>query len=301
MNHPIDHASNGALTDACPQDRASLVRTTLVGIAVGAAFNLLIVAWTWVQNDAGLAARAATALVMPIGLLWTLTLIACLVCFGQGFRRIGILFAMLFLLLSITGNGSVADASMSGIEWRRTDLETLPAPLRCVVVLGGGVGIAYDGVPELGMAGQRIMFTAQLWHAGKTQSVLCTGGSPLSPIPPAAAGRMLLESIAVPSDKIFESPGDNTSEEMKNLAAFFASPPTDFPSEGKIGLVTSASHMKRAMRLAAANGLSFIPLPCGFETSLDYDFSPRELIPSAGAMDSLGRSIKERLARIVKR
>ncbi|MFG0260896.1 MAG: YdcF family protein, partial [Novipirellula sp. JB048] len=235
-----------------------------MGITGGIALNIILVAWTWLQNDAGLAARAATALVMPLGLLWTLTLVACLVCFVHGCRRCGMGFGMLFAFISLAGNGTVADAGLSSIEWPRTELATLPAPLRSVVVLGGGVGIAYDGVPELGRAGQRVMFAAQLWHAGKTQSILCTGGSPLSPIPPAAASRMLLESIAVPNDKLYESPGDNTSEEMKNLAAFLASPPDHFPRTGEIGLVTSASHMPRAIRLAADHGLDFIPLPCGF-------------------------------------
>mgnify|MGYP003667322438 CR=1 FL=1 len=282
-------------------DRVWTVRNVLTGIAWGAAIDIFMVMWTWIQNDKGSADRCATALVMPLGILWTFTLVASLLCFRRGAPRFGIVFAILFALISITGNGDVADASMNGLEPPRTQLDTLSEPLRCVVVLGGGITIAYDEVPELGIAGQRIMYTAQLWHAGHTQSVICTGGSSLGRIQPAEAGRMMLESIGVPSDKIYESPGDNTSQEMKNLEAFFASPPAGFPRDGKVGLVTSASHMKRAMRLAAERDLKFVPLPCGYETGADYEFSPKELIPSPGAMDSFGRALKERLARLVNR
>ncbi len=301
VNEPNRDSAQTPSEDPSSQDRIWTVRNVLWGIVCGAALDLFLVIWTWIQNDKGMADRCATELVMPIGMLWTFTLVASLLCFRQHARRFGVVFAILFVFISITGNGSVADASISELEPPRTDLSTLSEPLRCVVMLGGGIGIAYDEVPELGSAGQRIMFTAQLWHAGRTQAVICTGGSSLSPIPPAEAGRMMLESVGVPSDKIFESPGDNTSQEMTNLAAFFASPPENFPRDGKVGLVTSAYHMKRAMRLAADHDLTFVPLPCGYETHFDYDFSPRELIPSASAMDRFGRTLKERLARLVNR
>ncbi|EMI21176.1 membrane protein containing DUF218 [Rhodopirellula maiorica SM1] len=311
MNHPlpnepaVNQSNPQPAGDAAEQlsspDRVWTVRNVMIGIAWGAAIDLFLVIWTWIKVDKGMADRCATALVMPLGILWTFTLVASLLCFRRGAWRFGVVFAMLFVLISITGNGDVADASMAGLEPPRTDLNTLSEPLRCVVVLGGGVTIAYDDVPELGIAGQRIMHTAQLWHGGHTQAVICTGGSSLGRIQPAEAGRMMLESIGVPSEKIYESPGDNTSQEMKNLEAFFASPPAGFPGEGKIGLVTSASHMKRALRLAAERNLTFVPLPCGYETGADYEFAPSELIPSPGAMDSFGRALKERLARLVNR
>ncbi|GAA5507088.1 YdcF family protein [Novipirellula caenicola] len=301
VNDPPAQPTNVSTGRTSSPDHVWTVRNVMTGIAWGAAIDLALVIWTWIQVDKGMADRCATALVMPLGILWTFTLVASLLCFRRGARRFGIVFALLFALISITGNGDVADASMSSLEPPRADLDAQSEPFRCVVVLGGGVTIAYDEVPELGIAGQRIMYTAQLWHGGHTQAVICTGGSSLGRIQPAEAGRMMLESIGIPSDKIYESPGDNTSQEMKNLQAFFASPPPGFPRHGKIGLVTSASHMKRAMRLAAERDLKFVPLPCGYETGADYDFSPSELIPSPEAMDSFGRALKERLARLVNR
>ncbi len=270
-------------------------------MACGAGLNLSLVLWTWTYNEAGLAARCATDLILPVGLLWTTALVAAVANLSLGHRWIAALFFSGFVFISLLGNGPIADWSSRGVEMERTDLTPFSEPFSTVVVLGGSVVITYDGVPELSCAGQRIMTTAQLWHAGRTQSIICTGSSPISPLIPSQAGRILLESVSVPGDKIYESPGDNTSQEMQNLKKFFASPPAGFPTEGKKALVTSAFHMKRAMRLAADNDLAFIPIPCGYEASIQHDFTPRQFVPNADAMSQLGRAIKERLARWVSR
>ncbi|TWU42604.1 YdcF family protein [Novipirellula artificiosorum] len=282
--------------------RATPLRAAVTGLAAGGIMNGLFAVGTWFYSGAAMAAGCATDLVMPVGLIWTFSLVASLVFFRAGRRWASAAMVGIFLLVSVSGNGWIADKFIHSVEMPRKTLQPAAEPLRAVVMLGGSAGLAYDDVPELRDAGQRNWLTAQLWAAGKAQSVICTGTSPVAKMGPSEVGRVLFESIGIPEDKIFEVPGDNTSQEMKNLAAFFASPPKAFPVTGEIGLVTSAFHMHRAIRLAEAEGIDFfIPLPCGYESSAPQDFSPRMLVPSAEAMDTFSHALKERLARIVGR
>ncbi|WP_419193969.1 YdcF family protein [Novipirellula herctigrandis] len=263
--------------------------------------NLVFALGTWGYNGAEMAAGCATDLVMPVGLIWTFSLIAMITFYGCGNRRSAIAMAGLFSLVTLTGNGSVASMMIGSVEMPRNSLSATDVPLRSLVVLGGAISIAYDDVPELGRAGQRMFSTAEYWFSDQTQSIICTGTSPVSELGPSKAGRMMLESLKIPSAAIFEVPGHNTTQEMENLAVFFHSPPEDFPSKGKIGLVTSAFHMRRAMRLAEAQGLDFIPLPCGYDSPASYEWTPRALVPKADAMGVFSRALKERLAKIVGR
>ncbi len=46
---------------------------------------------------------------------------------------------------------------------------------RTVVVLGGCAAYTHSGYPEVNSEGQRLIAAAQLWHAGKTKTIVCTG------------------------------------------------------------------------------------------------------------------------------
>ena len=88
--------------------------------------------------------------------------------------------------------------------------------------------------------------------------------------------------------------GRTTSEEMLALAAHLT-------GQQRVGLVTSASHLPRALRLAAQSQLQLIPLPCNFATPGQLRLLPIHFIPSAHALDLSARTIKEYLAQLVGR
>jgi uncharacterized SAM-binding protein YcdF (DUF218 family) len=111
----------------------------------------------------------------------------------------------------------------------------------------------------------------------------------------------LLESVGVPTAVIFKVPGENTTQEMKGLKEFFANPPTAFPKSGDTALMTSAFHMRRAMRLAKSHQLDLEPLPCGYRSGFFRRFSPRDMIPNADAASAFGTALKECLAGLVGR
>ncbi len=245
--------------------------------------------------------RALTAFAMPLGVVSVLALAGAVYCSSQGTRFPSLVFLVIFLTIATSSNAKVASMAMQSLEWPRARLSPDMRPFRCIVVLGGGVSVAHDGVAELGQDGQRIVRAAQLWHAGQTESIICTGTSIRDDPDPSTTGRELLESLGVPADVIFEVAGENTAREMKNLADFFRSPDDGFPAAGRVGLITSAFHMKRAMTLAKGRELEFMPISVSFRSDPKLEPLPSRMIPGAKPCETFSLAFKEQLARLVGR
>lgn len=237
---------------------------------------------------------------MPIGIVWLIIFAAVCWCAFQR-RRMGFLIVMaIWILVSVSHNRYFAAWIYHFVEYPFVQLAEDHPTLRTVIVLGGGAGVDPVGEPQLGGDGQRLVDTAKYWHAGRTHSIICTGSNPLNR-DPCDIGKRLLTTIGVDPTVIYKVPGNNTSEEMKSVKAFLDSPPEAFPVDGKVGLVTSAYHMPRAMRLAKGQGLDLLPLPCGFRVKGDVEFSPWYLVPTSGAASTVGAATKELLAAIIGR
>ena len=257
---------------------------------------------TYLQLDGASAMRAATDLVMPLGLAWCCTFFLAMFAFFRGKGMLGFGLILGWIALEMIGSDYIARKMMGPIEWSR-DPSVLAdkTPFRTVVSLGGGISINEDGTFELGADGQRVMLAAQLWHSGAAHSVICTGTSSDGTADPSVACRSMLESVGLPATSVYEVKGRNTFEEMRLLKEFLLNPPEGCPTEGRVGLITSAFHMRRALRLAEDRNLELVPLPCSFRVGIQSKFSPRNLIPDAGSAATLSTACKERLAQIVGR
>ncbi|MEO1523986.1 MAG: ElyC/SanA/YdcF family protein [Planctomycetota bacterium] len=287
--------------------KPSLPRAIFWGIAASSVLAGTIVLMTWFSADRSLAQRAMTDFVMPVALLWLLFFAGAVASLRYGHRRLAISLATIWLLHGIIFNGSVTGAWLASVEYQadRDPVSQIQRPLDAVVVLGGYASINRFGVPELAGDGQRLLLAAQMWHAGRTEWLICTGDSATGTGAPREIGRSLLVSIGVPDEVIFDVGGLNTTGEMSALRDFFDRPPErwsmhDHDEPPRIGLVTSAFHMPRALRLAAGYDLEFVPLPCAFRGG-GGDWTPRDLIPNVGAGRSFAIALKERLARLVGR
>lgn len=279
--------------------------STTICIAVVVA----IVLGTYALEGRTTATRTLTALCMPLGILW-LVLLGSAITFRHRKRK-SVFYAFLasFLLLSVGSNPVASSLFVGQVEWPETEPSATTAdPFRCVIVLGGCISITSNGTPEGNRDGERIISAAQLWHQGLTQSILCTGATPSGIDDPSEVGKELLISLGVPADVIFAVGGENTSQEMKKLDLFFRQPPATFPDSNgssKIGLITSAFHLRRAMRLAQAKGVTdqvdLEPIPTAFRQSNLGSLSPRLIVPSAESAMDFALAMKESLAKIVGR
>lgn len=165
------------------------------------------------------------------------------------------------------------------------DLEEVDA----IVLLGGGMGAHVRCHASEAFQGcDRVRQAARLWKVyernGVRQKIFCTGGSvELSTIP-------FLNEMGVPRDAIeFSEEPRNTAEEAALLKE---------RNVGKVALVTSAWHMKRARMLFERNGVAVWPVPTDFEMTYvsEAPLEFRDFMPSADGLMRNSVALKEWVA-----
>ena len=208
-------------------------------------------------------------LLMPAGLVWVGLAGATAWSALRRQRGLGILCSGVFVLYSLAGNAWIGGVLIRSLE-RHTppvDVAALadhgPDQFDAICVLGGGTDRAPDGRAEASVGGDRVVMAAQLFIAGKTRSLVSSG----STIDGMETKRDLAEETAaiwrglgVPGEAIVTLPGPRvTSEEITAYRH-----ERDENHWAKIGLVTSAWHMPRALRQCRRAGLEVVPIPCDF-------------------------------------
>ncbi|TWT53491.1 hypothetical protein Pla22_11200 [Rubripirellula amarantea] len=296
----IDSKFIGTMTSSTSPHSPARAFFIASGIAIATA--MVIVGATLLLNGTDKATRTATSICMPIGVLWLGLLTLGIAAWLSGHRMTSALFLTLFLFVSITANSAVADRMISLIEWHATKVTaTKESPYRMAVVLGGGTSVRAGGTAEVNNEGERLVSAAQLWHAGLTQAIVATGASPDGDYHAKDVTAELLVSLGVPNDVIFKIDGQNTSQEMMYLRALLNDPPARFPEKGTAVLITSAFHMRRAMRLADGQRLDLEPHPVSFSVDRKRDFTPAVIVPTAPAVEQFSVALKEILAEVVGR
>jgi uncharacterized SAM-binding protein YcdF (DUF218 family) len=247
--------------------------------------------------------KTLTSLVMPIGLVWVglITLTYLLLISRQkilGFFSLGCLLA-----ITLGGNQFASNYLAYSLEapFSQIDIAQIPT-LDAVIVLGGGTSSTYNNRVQLGMAGDRVATAARLYHSGQVKKIICTGSQSFRASPedlhPREEAKLILTEFGIPASAVILLKGENTSQEMNSLKSWI--PEHINSPQPRIGLITSAWHLKRALRLAKSQGLEFEPIPSNF-ISGPVNPSPHWVIPSGDNLATTGRIFKEYLAAIVSR
>lgn len=261
-------------------------------------------------QDRSVLEKVGTALVMPSGLLWilllTLSIHLCIQKKQDHAGQSGAVAAIVcFVVFSVAGNGFIANQMAAALEADYLTVDPLQElPLDVVIVLGGGGGLAANGRLQGNGSGDRLILAAQLYHQNIATKFICTGqrikSMNSSGVDPAESSRDILLKLGVPNSEIEMAGGRNTSEEMQGLSARFRN------SKLRIGLLTSAWHLPRAMRLAIRNGLQPIPLPADFHTAANNEGLTmgqlvESMIPNNFALGATCSFAKEYLAILLGR
>ncbi|MCP4478557.1 MAG: YdcF family protein [Planctomycetaceae bacterium] len=247
--------------------------------------------------------KTLTSLVMPIGLVWVglITLTYLLLISRQkilGFLSLGCLLA-----ITLGGNQFASNYLAYSLEapFSQIDIAQIPN-LDAVIVLGGGTSSTYNNRSQLGMAGDRVATAARLYHSGQVKKIICTGSQSFRASPedlhPREEAKLILTEFGIPASAVILLEGENTSQEMNSLKSWI--PEHINSPQPRVGLITSAWHLKRALRLAKSQGLEFEPIPSNF-ISGPVNPSPHWVIPSGDNLATTGRIFKEYLAAIVSR
>lgn len=263
-----------------------------------------------VTQDRNVVEKVGTALAMPSGLLWILLLALTIQLWMQKKQNYAgqpgrITAAACFVLFTIAGNGFIANRLAAALEADYLAIDPMKeAPMDVVIVLGGGGGLGANGRQQGNSSGDRLILAAQLYHQKIAEKFICTGqrieSMNATGVDPAESSRDILLKLGVPDSAIELAGGRNTSEEMQGLSERFQN------SKSRIGLLTSAWHLPRAMRLANRNGLQPLPLPADFHTAPGVGgFTTGQIvesmIPNGSALGGTWSIAKEYLGMLVGR
>lgn len=247
-------------------------------------------------------------LAYPLGLITILILVALLTNQRPKLQRASILLAL--LLIFVAGNRWVADSLLRSLEWRYLPEIEIPYA-EVIVLLGGGTQPAdYPRqTVELSSAGDRVLYAAQLYHQGKAEHILVSGGRvdwELTQTTSADEMAELLKFMQVPEESIWlEATSRNTYENAMNTRAILE--PLDIK---RIILVTSAAHMPRSIALFEKQGFEVIPAPTDFRItqpsweqlkSASLPIQILNLFPSADNLSQTTGALKEYLGLFIYR
>lgn len=197
---------------------------------------------------------------LPLGLLWTALLVVTVVRLGLRDRRGATRSGVLAVAVTVIGSQFVGEVLMTWLERPYRNDPFVEAPFDAIVVLGGGAKEAPHPHYELRLSGDRILLGARLHRAGKT-AVLVTTGTAIegfsTTFDGTAATRRMWEDVGVPSEAILQLDRTRTTSEEASRVAEVAR----VRGWRRIGLVTSAWHMRRAERLFQRAGVDVVPLP----------------------------------------
>ena len=208
-------------------------------------------------------------LVAPANLLLVLLFVGValmLTRFARAGRGFVYASAIGFLLLSVLPTGVIM---MRILEDRfPTPPADLPAPAG-IIVLGGGVNelvTRFRGPVELSGSGDRMTEGVILARRFPEAKLIFTGGSAAllgSPHREAHAAEKLFIGLGVPRERmLFENESRNTFENAVFTREFVK------PQKGQTWLlVTSASHMPRAMGIFRKAGFDVTAYPVDFDTT----------------------------------
>ena len=268
--------------------------------AASAAF----VGGAWYALGRIVAEKIVTSMALPAGIIWLMLLVAVLAARRAGRFDVMLAIAIPWTVLTLFGNGYIVQSLAASLERPYAQVSPLESePLDAVVVLGGGTVSSVNKRIQGNASGDRVILAAQMYHAGLTPQIVCTGRriEELNPQGrnPAEQSKAILVSLNVPADVIKLLDGRNTSEEMTSLGKMFGD------ADAQIGLITSAWHLPRAMRLAKRNQFVPQPLPADFISRQPGRKTTSQIIldciPQDVALWTSSKLIKEYLGMLVGR
>ncbi len=273
--------------------RASAVWRGGAGLCVGLAAACVALAPAWI-----LLQKVIAKLLMPAGLVGV-GLVALTAMAFQRRQHRAITCAVLAAYLAAS-NEWVAARMMARLERDYAGIDPFASgSFDAVFVLGGGTSVTPLGGAQLGGSGDRVALAAQLYHAGVTRTLVTSGHS--------IAGleqerdysedtALIWRRLGVPAQAIVRLGGPrNTAEEAAAYAGLIRE-----RGWRRVGLVTSGSHMRRALRQARRQGLEFTPLPADLKGRPSPP-SAVVLLPQAHALDDVQRAAWELLGGVLAR
>ncbi len=243
-------------------------------------------------------------LAFPPGIL-LVGLVFAVVAWALGRRGLAFLALALPVVVTIALSLPwVADRLTRPLEQRalaesRAALAARPLP-RTAVVLGGGIGMPGRdlGIDDSGYdlygAADRVVTAVRLWRAGAVDRLVLSGGSGAGTSEAELMARFAGDLGVPRTAMILETDSRTTRRNARDVALLLQKSGLG----PEVALVTSASHLTRAMAEFRCAGLAPVGVPAEFEAMETGGDFPDDWIPSSGPLDRSRRMVKERVGAL---
>lgn len=236
----------------------------------------------------------------PVGLVFCLLVAASLLMFAGRQRGAWLLVLVIVLLIFAAGNDRTAYTLIRGLESEYAPMPVEDTPeADVIVVLGGGIGLPHPPrlYPDLNTSSDRLLHALRLYRAGKADHILLSGGN-VFPEPGLESesyyARGVLELWGIPqASVVMETKSRNTLQNAEFSARIL-----EKHGWRKVLLVTSASHMHRAVMAFRHAGVDVIPVPVDY-LAVDSE-APAALgwVPNVDALAGTTYALHEYLGRL---
>lgn len=236
--------------------------------------------------------RVAAVVLMPLPLCLALGVVGWVVWVRGKRKRVGqALVAASLLLLTVLGMPPVGSALVRSLEGGAPAFSG--GPVDYVVVLGSG-HVSDRRLPVSSRLSEVALFRLveglRIAEAQPTTTLVLSGYGGADPRPNAEIYRDVAIALGFPVARIVtEGRPRTTREEAELLEPVLRG--------HRFALVTSATHMPRALALFEARGLTPVPAPTGYLGTRVPGFRVLEVVPDAGALSLTRRAWYELLSR----
>jgi len=240
--------------------------------------------------------QLATGLLEPYTFL-VLSLLVVLLWLWRDLRarRLGLGIAIgLLVLLCLLSTLVVGHLAVGSLEWSYPPSTVVPSSADTIVVLAGNLDVSDKEGTKVRIGGEtlfRCLHAFQLYDQAGGCRIIVSGGKieqSKSGITAAEAMRDFFILLGVPpADLILEKNSATTYENAKNTCELLRE-----EREQRIFLVTTASHMRRAVGCFARQGTKVIPAPCN-HVAVRLELSPTACIPSLNGIGGVHRALHE--------
>lgn len=241
-----------------------------------------------------IAKKVIGLLVLPAGLVW----LGLLLLVGwPGLNRWGrILAALVLVIYTLAGNPWAGAWLLGKLESPYAAMTRPAEPFDAICVLGGGSSSTPGGDPQLGPAGDRLIVPARLFLSGKARHLVTSGLS----VTDIRGSRSLADDTAsvwlelgIPETAITRlSTPRTTAEEIRAYKEIVAA-----NSWKRVGVCSSAWHLRRVENLCRKEGLEMIPVPADF-LSAPLPWTPMYAVPQARGFQNVQKALWEYLGSI---
>lgn len=256
--------------------------------------------------------KTLQSILSPVGFVWIGLFLVFYLSALHRARGPCLISLFVWLILTIAGNSVVSNRLVQSLESKYPQSAIAEYPsFDVVLVHGGGVGTSPNKSPQLRRSGDRLLMAARLFKSGKVKKIVCSGTYGLPPyageLSQAEAMANILTELGVPQENIAQIDGANTLQEAQAFDRWLdrenqlgENDSSISRADMKIGIITSAWHMPRAMRLSESVGIKATAIPCDF-IGKPFSRDPGLIVPFADNLHTTHLVVKEILASMVGR